>query len=79
MAATCSSRYVVPNFWRDPASGIGYQVQVEIPPARMDSVKEVEMMPLRATADGTGVPARRGPGAGGHHARRSTIATTCAA
>ncbi|MGO8751871.1 MAG: efflux RND transporter permease subunit [Thermoguttaceae bacterium] len=52
VAATYSSRYVVPNFWRDPASGIGYQVEVEVPPARMDSVKEVEMMPLRATADG---------------------------
>ena len=52
VAATYSSRYVVPNFWRDPASGIGYQVEVEVPPARMDSVKEVEMIPLRATAEG---------------------------
>ena len=52
VAATYSSRYVVPNFWRDPRSGIGYQVEVEIPPARMDSVKEVEMIPLRATAVG---------------------------
>ncbi len=37
LAATSSSRFVVPNFWRDPASGIGYQVQVEIPQALMRS------------------------------------------
>ena len=31
VAATSSSRFVVPNFWADPNTGIGYQVQVEIP------------------------------------------------
>src|SRR5262249_25549762 len=30
VSATSSSRFVVPNFWPDPKSGIGYQVQVEI-------------------------------------------------
>ncbi len=52
LAATSSSRYVVPNFWGDPASGIGYQVQLEIPAARMNSVREVEMVPIRATPGG---------------------------
>ena len=33
IAATSSSRYVVPVFWADPKSGIGYQVQLEVPPA----------------------------------------------
>ena len=33
LAQTSSSRFVVPNYWRDPASGIGYQVQVEVPQA----------------------------------------------
>ena len=37
IAATSSSRYVVPVFWADPKSGIGYQVQLEVPPARIDS------------------------------------------
>src|SRR5262249_34592190 len=37
LAAPPSSRFVVPNYWADPASGIGYQVQLEIPPYRMDS------------------------------------------
>ena len=29
--ATSSSRFTVPNFWPDPKSGIGYQVQVQVP------------------------------------------------
>ena len=29
--ATSSSRFIVPNYWADPKSGIAYQVQVEIP------------------------------------------------
>ncbi len=29
--ATSSSRFVMPNYWADPASGIAYQVQVEVP------------------------------------------------
>ena len=29
--ATSSSRFTVPNFWADPKSGVGYQVQVEVP------------------------------------------------
>jgi multidrug efflux pump subunit AcrB len=31
VTATSSSRFVVPNFWADPKSGIAYQVQVELP------------------------------------------------
>jgi multidrug efflux pump subunit AcrB len=27
---TLSSRFVTPNYWRDPKSGVGYQVQVEV-------------------------------------------------
>jgi multidrug efflux pump subunit AcrB len=29
--ATSSSRFVMPNYWSDPKSGIAYQVQVEVP------------------------------------------------
>ena len=29
--ATSSSRFTVPNFWADAKTGIGYQVQVEVP------------------------------------------------
>ena len=29
--ATSSSRFIVPNYWADPKTGIAYQVQVEVP------------------------------------------------
>ncbi len=44
---TSSSRFVVPNYWRDPASGIGYQVQVEVPQALMRSATDVETVPIK--------------------------------
>ncbi|MFL5339894.1 MAG: efflux RND transporter permease subunit [Gemmataceae bacterium] len=50
-AATSSSRFIVPNFWRDPASGIGYQVQIEIPQALMKSSADVETVPVKANGD----------------------------
>jgi multidrug efflux pump subunit AcrB len=46
LAATSSSRFVVPNYWPDPKTGIGYQVQVEIPYQVMDSIEEVETVPI---------------------------------
>ncbi|MGQ0634548.1 MAG: efflux RND transporter permease subunit [Planctomycetaceae bacterium] len=47
VAATSSSRFVVPNYWPDPKSGIGYQVQVEIPQPAMRSLDDLGMVPLR--------------------------------
>jgi multidrug efflux pump subunit AcrB len=47
VAATSSSRFVAPNFWRDPQTGIGYQVQVEIPASLMNSPHRVEMLPIK--------------------------------
>jgi multidrug efflux pump subunit AcrB len=44
--ATSSSRYTVPNFWADPKSGVGYQVQVEVPPQRMDSLEQLRNIPI---------------------------------
>jgi multidrug efflux pump subunit AcrB len=44
---TSSSRFTSPNYWRDPASGIGYQVQVEVPFALVDSPKELELAPVK--------------------------------
>src|SRR5262249_11210949 len=47
VAATSSSRFVVPNYWPDPKTGIGYQVQVEIPYQAMNSVDQVETVPIQ--------------------------------
>jgi len=37
IAATSSSRFTDPNYWRDPVSGNAFQIQVEIPQNRMQS------------------------------------------
>ncbi len=50
VSATASSRFVVPNYWRDPKNGVGYQVQVEVPARHMDSMKEIAMIPVQERA-----------------------------
>jgi multidrug efflux pump subunit AcrB len=47
VSATSSSRFVVPNFWADPKTGIGYQVQVQIPPYKMNSAEEINLVPIQ--------------------------------
>jgi multidrug efflux pump subunit AcrB len=47
VTATSSSRFVVPNFWPDPKSGIGYQVQVDIPQSITRSLGDLEVIPVR--------------------------------
>jgi multidrug efflux pump subunit AcrB len=47
--ATLSSRFTTPLFWREPESGIGYQVQVEIPQSRMNSISQIEQVPVKAS------------------------------
>ncbi len=46
VAATSSSRFVVPNYWPDPKSGIGYQVQVELPQPVMRTVDDLATLPI---------------------------------
>jgi multidrug efflux pump subunit AcrB len=48
VSATSSSRFVIPNFWADPKTGIGYQVQVQIPTPRMNSTKEVGLVQIKS-------------------------------
>jgi len=60
VTATSSSRFVIPNFWADPKSGIAYQVQVEIPrsvlrtPYNVDttgSMDDLGRIPLKQNGD----------------------------
>jgi len=44
--ATSSSRFTEPNYWRDPRSGNAFQVQVEIPQYRMQSMNDIAMLPV---------------------------------
>lgn len=54
VAATSSSRFTQPNYWRDPASGVAYQVQVEIPQARIASLEDIQTLPATSNATGKG-------------------------
>ena len=46
LAATSSSRFVVPNYWADPRSGVAYQVQVQVPQSDVTSIQDVEHIPV---------------------------------
>jgi multidrug efflux pump subunit AcrB len=61
VTATSSSRFVVPNYWADPKSGIAYQVQVEIPRpilrtpdnvGTINSAADLASIPLKQTERG---------------------------
>ena len=44
--ATSSSRFTDPNYWRDPNSGNAFQLQVELPQNRMQSIAALGSLPL---------------------------------
>ena len=61
VTATSSSRFVVPNYWADPKSGVAYQVQVEIPRpvlrtpdnvSTVGSAEQLAQIPLKRTDSG---------------------------
>jgi multidrug efflux pump subunit AcrB len=47
-AATSSSRFVAPNYWADPKTGIAFQVQVEVPQPRMTTLDDLRVVPVGA-------------------------------
>ncbi len=47
LVGTSSSRYVAKNYWRDPRTGVDYQVQVQVPLQRMDRPEQMETLPLQ--------------------------------
>jgi multidrug efflux pump subunit AcrB len=53
-AATSSSRFVAPNYWADPRTGIAFQVQVQVPQPRMTTIEDLRVVPV--TAGGTAKP-----------------------
>lgn len=53
VTATSSSRFTMPNYWPDPKTGIGYQVQVQIPSRLTNSLTDLETIPIRESG---GVP-----------------------
>ena len=44
--ATGSSRFTAPNYWRDPRTGNAFQIQVQLPPNRMQGLGALSTLPL---------------------------------
>ncbi|HEX2917752.1 MAG TPA: efflux RND transporter permease subunit, partial [Edaphobacter sp.] len=44
--ATGSSRFVAPNYWRDPRTGNAFQIQVQIPSNRIQGLGALSSLPL---------------------------------
>ena len=53
-AATSSSRFVAPNYWADPRTGIAFQLQVQVPQPRMTSLEDLRVVPV--TSGGSSYP-----------------------
>jgi multidrug efflux pump subunit AcrB len=51
-AATSSSRFVAPNYWADPRTGIAFQVQVQVPQPRMTTLEDLRVVPVSAGSIG---------------------------
>jgi multidrug efflux pump subunit AcrB len=52
-AATSSSRFVAPNYWADPRTGIAFQVQVELPQPRITSLDDLRVVPVASKRETT--------------------------
>lgn len=48
VAATSSSRFTDKNLWLDNSKGLAYQVQVQIPEYIMNSIDDIQNIPLRS-------------------------------
>ena len=47
VATTSSSRFTNKNLWLDPVSGLGYQVQVQVPENQLTQVQDIENIPVK--------------------------------
>lgn len=55
-ASLSSSYQISPNFWTDPVSGIPYQLAVQTPEYRTDSLSDIENTPLLVSNNGASAP-----------------------
>ena len=53
VAATTSSRFTARNFWADPSSGISYDLQVQIPESKTQSIEDLKNVPVSAESGNT--------------------------
>jgi len=50
VAATSSSRFTQANFWADPAKGVSYNVQVQIPQSETRSLEDLRNIPVPSSS-----------------------------
>ncbi|MBA4149009.1 MAG: efflux RND transporter permease subunit [Verrucomicrobia bacterium] len=48
VAATTSSRFTVANYWADPGSGISFNLQVQIPESKTQTIEDLKNIPVTA-------------------------------
>ena len=48
VAATTSSRFTVANYWADPKTGISFNIQVQIPEERTQTIEDLKNIPISA-------------------------------
>ena len=48
VAATTSSRFTAPNYWADPGTGISFNLQVQIPEERTQTIEDLKNVPVTA-------------------------------
>jgi multidrug efflux pump subunit AcrB len=53
VAATTSSRFTTPVYWADPATGISFNVQVQIPEERTQTLEDLRNVPVSTATGGT--------------------------
>ena len=46
VTASSSSRFTTPVYWADPNSGVAYQIQVQVPQAKMNSLEDIKNVPV---------------------------------
>lgn len=53
VAATTSSRFTTPVYWADPGTGISFNVQVQIPEERTQTLEDLRNVPISTASGGT--------------------------
>ena len=75
-AATSSSRFVAPNYWADPRTGIAFQVQVEVPQPRMTTLEDLRVVPVSGDRGSHAAARRRGARSRTPRSSANTTAST---
>ena len=75
-AATSSSRFVAPNYWADPRTGIAFQVQIEVPQPQMTTLDDLRVVPVSGDRGVACAARRRGDDRQQRRSSASTIAST---